>query len=95
MRVGVVRVCGYSRKESLNHATYFLDSNYSFPANTPNDQITYTPTPQRVEIIAKDHVGDDCTRLSNIPTTGEHVLTVFTDPSNPRHVTSLSHVVIF
>lgn len=95
VREGIVRVCGYSRKESLAHATFSLDPNYAFPANTANKAIKYTPTDKRVALTVKDPVGDECWRLANIPAGGDHVLTLKTEPVNPNHMTSLSHVVIF
>lgn len=36
VRSGAIRVCGYSHKESLAHALFFLDPEYDFPANTRN-----------------------------------------------------------
>jgi hypothetical protein len=36
VRSGAIRVCGYSHKESLSHALFFLDPHYPFPENTPN-----------------------------------------------------------
>ena len=36
VRQGAVRVCGYSRKESLKHASFYLDPFYEFPKGTPN-----------------------------------------------------------
>lgn len=98
VREGVVRVCGYSRKESLAHATYFLDPNYPFPdksSATTNKAVKYTPTDKRVAISVKDPVGDECWRLANIPVGGDHVLTLKTEPVNANHMTSISHVVVF
>ncbi len=90
-----MRVCGYSRKESLAHAVYFLDPQYPFPEGKANADIVYTPTDKRIPITVKDGVGDECWRLGNIPVEGEHVLTVRTEPTNSNHLTSLSHIVIF
>ncbi len=36
VRSGAIRVCGYSHKESLSHALFYLDPHYPFPENTPN-----------------------------------------------------------
>eukprot|EP01033_Poteriospumella_lacustris_P017146 gene17146-12265_t len=98
VREGVVRVCGYSRKESLAHATYFLDPNYSFPEKssaTANKAFKYTPTDKRIAVSVKDSVGDECWRLANIPVGGDHVLTLKTEPVNANHMTSISHIVVF
>jgi hypothetical protein len=95
VRDGVVRVCGYSRKESLAHTVFSLDPNYAFPPDKANKDITYVPTDKRVVLSVKDGVGDECWRLGNIPNGGDHVLSLRTEPSNAMHMTSISHVVIF
>jgi hypothetical protein len=36
VRTGAIRVCGYSHKESLAHAMFFLDPEYPFPKGIAN-----------------------------------------------------------
>lgn len=89
VRAGAVRVCGYDRKESLNHAAFFLDPAYAFKEGEP-----YTPTDKLYELTTHIYMQDECTRLPDIPNgPDEHVLTVRTKPDG-RPV-SVSHVIIF
>lgn len=85
----LVILCGYSHKESLKHAIFFLDinatnigPNYSSPINT------------RQQISTRKYHSSECTFLKNIPG-GNHVVTVSTDPAHPNHKSSLSHLITF
>jgi hypothetical protein len=101
VRHGSIRICGHSRKDSISHAVFDLDPNYSFPvsgtgvasgAGGPRD--TYTPTDKRYRVEGLADAGDDCVKLTGIPA-GNHVLTVHTDPKHPTHVTTVSHLIVF
>lgn len=97
VRYGSIRVCGHSRKDSLSHAIFELDPNYPFPAaagaSADGTPLKYEPTSAKHAISHSD-VGDDCVKMTGVPT-GNHVLTVRTDPAHPGHITTVSHLIIF
>lgn len=94
-----VKVCGYSTKESLKHALFFVDGNMTVPFREKTDPLRetaeeYTPSDKRVQITRRRYVQDECTQLFDIPN-GDSVLTIRTDPEHPQHTSSLSHIIIF
>lgn len=96
---GIIIVCGYSSKESLKHADFYLHVNSTILdelERNPSLNISQIEIPQegRVMISARKYHGDECTRLKNIPK-GRHLLTVSTDPKHPDHLSSVSHVITF
>ncbi len=99
VRMNSCKVCGYSTKESLKHALFFVDPNMTVPA-LPKDSpligtaAEYAPSPRRVPVARRKYVQDECTQLYEIPN-GDSVLTIQTDPNHPAHTSSLSHIVIF
>lgn len=108
-RSGAVRLCGYSSKESLKHAHFYLDPNINVSSAREFTQKqcdaggvcksialgnVYKPTANRYQLTTRKFVGDECTSVYDVPP-GEHVLTISTDPNHPDHTSSFSHVVIF
>jgi len=88
----LLRVCSDSNKEALKHAHFFIDYNVS---NSVFDKTeAYVPGPNRVSVPHRRYVGDECTEMKHLEE-GRHVLTVQTNPREPRHWTSFSHVIEF
>jgi hypothetical protein len=93
IRVGnadYIWICGAS-KESLLHATVYLDPNYHSDFDATQD---YVPTANRVEWTKKKYVGSECKSIIGLPV-GQHILSISPNPSHPDHITSLSHVIMW
>ncbi len=91
VRSNAIKVCGYSTKESLKHALFFVDPNVTVPFAT---DAKYVPTAGRIQVTKRRYVSDECTQLQEFPN-GDSILTIRTDPNHPTHTSSLSHIVIF
>ena len=99
VRMNSCKVCGYSTKESLNHAIFMVDPNASVPLLPKDSPVRwtaeeYSPTAKRVAVSRRKYVQDECTQLFDLPN-GDSVLTIQTDPKHPTHTSSLSHIVIY
>ena len=85
----LVIVCGYSHKESLKHAIFYLD------VNATNIGPNYiSPNSTRTKVTSRKYHSSECTFIKSVPA-GNHVLTVSTDPAHPQHRSSLSHIITF
>ena len=89
VRQHIIRVCGYSHKESLKHALFYLDPNITNPHRS-----NYIPSNNQYLLTKRKYMQDECTQLTDIPL-GDHVLTIRTDSKHPHHTTSFSHLIIF
>ena len=86
-----VRVCGYSSKESLKHAVFWLDAHVK---TLPGPDYASPPTSVLRALDKRKYAQDECTLLHDLPV-GRHVLNIQTNPNATTHVTSLSHVIYF
>jgi hypothetical protein len=108
IKVGNARfvwVCGGIQKESLKHTLVYLDPNVALPpfthdfatdefAKLKSRQIPYTPSARRQVWHHKKYVGFECKAINNLPP-GEHVLTLATNSSHEKHLTKISHVIMW
>lgn len=97
VRLGSVVVCGYSHKESLKHALFYLDPdvNIPFESNALNgiNGTLHHSSPKNYLLTKRQYMNDECTKLNEIPN-GDHVLTIRTDPKHPGHTSALSHIIV-
>lgn len=84
-------LCG-ANKESLQHATVYLDANVKDLDGAK--KAAYTPGENRVLLTKISLIGNECREYSEIPV-GTHVIGVSTDKSVPNHVTALTHLIMW
>jgi hypothetical protein len=81
-----LRVCGYSAKDAMKRALFYLDANISNPA------ASYTPSDRVQLITTRKYVNDECTVLTSLPR-GDHVLTIKTKPDGGSAF--FSHLIMY
>ena len=88
--VPYVWVCGL--KESLKHATVYLDVNVKTPLN--GNWTLYTPPAAESRVLwdKKKYQGNECKQIHDLPS-GVHVLSIGTTKDVPLHETTISHVI--
>lgn len=100
-------LCGGSHKESLKHSVIYLDANVDttkFPGddekidsngiNHGNSSYVYIPSDSRIVWEKKKYVGNECKSLHDLPV-GNHILSIAPNITHDKHVTKLSHVVMW
>jgi len=81
-------LCGLT-KEALEHVVVKLDENV---ADTDTLKDTYTPKENRMELSKFNNIGNECKQFDDVPQ-GTHVIGVSTDPTQPGHKSSITHLI--
>ena len=66
-----------------------LDENV---ADTDTLKDTYTPKENRMELSKFNNIGNECKQFDDVPQ-GTHVIGVSTDPTQPGHKSSITHLI--
>lgn len=82
----LVRICGYSQKESLKHALFFIDPNVT-------EYHPYVPSSRVTLWKKRKYGGDECSLVQDLPR-GDHVLTVVCI-STQGTTCSVTHIVMY
>lgn len=81
-------LCGLT-KEALEYAVVMLDANVQ---DSPTLKETYSPSANRIQLNKFVGIGNECKQFEDIPK-GTHVIGVSTDPSQPGHKSSITHLI--
>jgi hypothetical protein len=107
IKIGKARhiwMCG-NGKESLKHTLFYLDENVTLPEfkydlfqpdtdTFPDYVIPYTPSANRKLWTRKKYVNFECKMVMDLPP-GEHVLSISPNSSHPKHISQVSHVIMW
>jgi hypothetical protein len=108
VKVGDIKqvwLCGGIQKDSLKHTLVYVDLNVALPpfsydfvthefAKFDQYRVPYTPSPGRQLWTHKKYVGYECKAINNLPS-GEHVVTIAPNATHDKHVTKISHVIMW